>query len=168
MKEENLADKAAKSAEGPPKRRGAGRPFEVGKSGNPAGCRTGSRHRVSRLLDQMADGEAEAILRKLIEAAKGGDARAAETILRRIWPEPKGRLVSVSLDAVTTAGELSAALAKVLAHVAEGRLTPPEGQQIAVLIETQHKIIETAELAARIEAVEKTLAEQCSAEDGRR
>jgi hypothetical protein len=105
----------------------------------------------------MAEGEAEAVLRTLIDAAKNGDARAAETILRRVWPEPRGRTISVAFTPSASAGELSGSLAEIMVHVAEGRLTPVEAQQIASLIETQRKIIETAELAARLDEIEKRM-----------
>jgi hypothetical protein len=37
-----------------------GRPWPKGISGNPGGCRTGSRHRATILIEQLMAGDAEA------------------------------------------------------------------------------------------------------------
>ena len=47
------------------------------------------------MCDQLAEGEADGILRKTIAAAKKGDMRAAELVLARIWPVRKGRPVAL-------------------------------------------------------------------------
>jgi hypothetical protein len=39
-----------------PAKKQRGRPFPKGVSGNPSGCQTGSRRRVSLLLDSLAEG----------------------------------------------------------------------------------------------------------------
>jgi Family of unknown function (DUF5681) len=53
-----------------PKQRG--RPFPKGRSGNPRGRRKGARNAATRLVEQLLDGEAEALMRKLIEKTKHG------------------------------------------------------------------------------------------------
>ena len=58
----------AANAAGKQRRRGIGRPFRPGQSGNPAGKRPGTRHRVTLLAEQLLDGEAEAIVRKAVES----------------------------------------------------------------------------------------------------
>ena len=63
-----------------PERRGLFQPGGPGGPGRPQG----SRNAASLLLDKMAEGDGEATLKQVIEAAKGGDMRAAEIILARI------------------------------------------------------------------------------------
>ena len=57
--------------------------FEPGGPGGP-GRPQGSRNAASLLLDKLAEGDGEATLKQVIEAAKSGDMRAAEIILARI------------------------------------------------------------------------------------
>jgi len=52
------------------------------------------------------------------------------------------------------AGGIAAALGTVAAAVAGGDLSPEEGQAVAAVLETQRRAIETAELEARIAALE--------------
>ena len=39
-----------------------GRPWPKGVSGNPEGCRTGSRHKATIMLEQLMVGDAEAVV----------------------------------------------------------------------------------------------------------
>ena len=56
--------KTAKTA-----RRGRGRPFQRGQSGNPAGSPRGSSNRATRADELLLDGEATALTRKAVELA---------------------------------------------------------------------------------------------------
>ena len=125
--------------------------FAPGNPGRPRG----SRHQALRALDAIgAEGAAE-VMRAVVEAAKGGDMRAADILLRRLWPERKGRPVAVELPPLEGgAGGVAAALGAVAEAVAGGDLSPEEGQAVAAVLETQRRAIETAELEARIAALE--------------
>jgi uncharacterized protein DUF5681 len=50
--------------------------FEPGQSGNPAGRPRGARNKRTILLENLLDGEAEAIMRKATELAKTGEMAA--------------------------------------------------------------------------------------------
>jgi hypothetical protein len=50
-----------------------GRPFAKGRSGDPAGKPKGARHRVTRAVEALFDGEAEALTRKALEMALADD-----------------------------------------------------------------------------------------------
>jgi Family of unknown function (DUF5681) len=123
-------------------------------SGNPAGRPKGSRHQALVALDAIGAEGAEAVLRSVVEAATGGDMRAADILLRRLWPERKGRHVAVELPPLDGARGVAAALGAVAEAVAAGEVTPEEGQAVAAVLETQRRAIETAELEARIAALE--------------
>lgn len=135
-------------------RKKRGRPFEPGWKGGP-GRPAGSRNAATLLLDQMADGAANDVLKKMIEAAKGGDMRAAELILSRVWPVRKGRPVSLDLPAIKSAGDVVTALSTVAESVAAGALTPDEGQAVAAVLETKRRAIETVDHENRIKALEQ-------------
>ena len=55
--------------------------FLPGQSGNPAGKRPGTKNRATL----MAEGEAEALLRLVVEKALAGDGVAARFLLGRIY-----------------------------------------------------------------------------------
>jgi Family of unknown function (DUF5681) len=64
-------------------------PFEPGRSGNPAGKARGTRNKVTLAIEALLDGEAEALTRKAIEIAKGGDLAALRLCLDRLAPPRK-------------------------------------------------------------------------------
>jgi len=130
-----------------------GRPFEPGHPGGP-GRPAGSRNKASVLLDKMAEGDAKAVLEKQLELAKGGDQRAAELVLSRIWPARKGRAVTINLQPIEAATDVVTALGTVADAVAMGDLTPDEGASVAAIIEIKRKAIEIVELENRITALE--------------
>ncbi|HYY36241.1 MAG TPA: DUF5681 domain-containing protein, partial [Xanthobacteraceae bacterium] len=57
--------------------------FQKGRSGNPAGRPFGSRNKATVLMQNLLEGEAEAIGRKAIEMAKGGDMAAIRVCMDR-------------------------------------------------------------------------------------
>ncbi len=131
-----------------------GRPFEPGHPGGP-GRPAGSRNKATLLLDQLAEGDAQAVLEKQLDLAKGGDQRAAEIVLSRVWPVRKGRPVRLAIPPITTAADIVAALGAVANAMAAGEVTPDEAAAVASVLEVKRRSIETADLAARIEAIEK-------------
>ena len=131
--------------------------FERGQSGNPQGRPAGSRNKASILLDKMADDEAEAIQRLVIDAAKTGDLKAAELLLARIWPPRRGRSVRIELAPIHGAAGVSEAMAAVVDAMASGDITPDEAATITGILEIRRKVIETQELADRISRLERKM-----------
>src|SRR5580704_6937267 len=78
-----------------------GTPFKAGRSGNPAGKPKGSRNAATLAMEALLDGESEALTRKAIELAKGGDMAALRLCLDRILPPRKDRPVSFALPVIT-------------------------------------------------------------------
>ena len=128
--------------------------FIAGGPGGP-GRPKGSRHRAQAALDALGEAGAVEVLKAVLQAAKGGDLRAASILLDRVWPARKGRAVEVELPTVASAADLVPALAAVAAAMARGELTPEEARAVAGVLETQRKAIETAELEARVAALEQ-------------
>ena len=60
--------------------------FLKGQSGNPAGRPRGARNRSTVLLQNLLEGEAEAITRKVIDLAKSGDMTAIKLCMDRLAP----------------------------------------------------------------------------------
>jgi hypothetical protein len=132
-----------------------GKPFQKGNRANPSGRPTGSRNKATLLLDQLAEGGACGILRKIIVAAKKGNLRAAELVLSRIWPVRKGRPVSLDLPAIKSATDVVAAIGLVADAVGDGTITPDEGQALSAVLEVKRRAIETVDLEARVTELEK-------------
>ncbi len=131
-----------------------GRPWQKGQSGNPAGRPKGARNRTTRLAEALVSDEAEKIIRATIDAALQGEVSAQRALLDRLLPPLRDRPLTIDLPDLDGAGGITDAMARVLAAVASGDLTPSEGQAMAALIEAHRRAVETAELEARIAALE--------------
>lgn len=80
---------------------------------------------------------------------------AARIILDRLVPPRKGRPVPLGLPTVTTAGDLLAAQRVVIEGLATGDLTPEEASAVSSVLEGHRKMVETEELAARLQRLEE-------------
>lgn len=129
--------------------------FQPGNPGGP-GRKEGSRNAATLILDAMADGEAEAVLRQVLDAAKGGDPKACEIILSRVWPARKGRAVRLDLPAIKSAPDVLAALAAVVEATGRGDITTDEAAAVAGVLELKRRAIETVEIEARLARLEST------------
>ncbi len=131
--------------------RGPGRPFPKGKSANPAGRPRGTRNRITKLAESLLDTDAAEIVGVIVQAAKRGDLVACQALLKHILPPARERrLPTLQLPDTGTAQGLSEAAGTVVAAVGEGHITPGEGAALVGLLESRRRILETAELEARI------------------
>jgi hypothetical protein len=128
-----------------------GRPFGVGNGGRPKG----SRNRRSVLVEALMADDVEAITKVVITKAKKGDLTACRIVLDRIAPPRKGRPISVVIPAVTDAKSVLDVHAEIMRAVAAGELTPDEAEPICSMLTARVKLIETVEIAARLEALER-------------
>ena len=99
-----------------------GRPFEAGQSGNPKGRPKGSRNKTTLAAENLLEGEADAIMRKLVEKAKDGDSTALRLCLERMLPPRRDRSVSFELDEIKSPADAVRASSSVLAACADGIL----------------------------------------------
>ena len=133
-----------------------GRPFEPGQSGNPRGRPKGSRNGVTLLAETLLGGEAEAIMRKLIEKALDGDSSAMRLALERIMPPKRHRTTMIEFEGeIHTPADAARASGAVLSACARGDISSEEATQIMSAIATHVKLVESAELTARLAALEK-------------
>ena len=131
------------------------RPFKPGQSGNAKGKPPGARHAALLALDALGRDAGKDIMQAVVTAAKAGDMRAAD-ILRRLWPERKGRPVTLDLPAIAVPGDIVAALGVITDAVATGELSPDEGAAVVGILETQRRTVETVELERRLVALEQS------------
>lgn len=121
--------------------------------GNP-GKPKGARHRITRAVEELLDGEAEGLTRKAVEMALAGDTTALRLCMERICPARKDAPVKFALPRVESAADASKALSAVLAAVAAGDITPGEASGVASLIDSFRRVLEVEDLERRVSALE--------------
>lgn len=131
--------------------RNANGTFAKGNPGRPKGTRL----RVTRAVEDLMDGQAEAITQKAVDMALEGDATALRLCIERIAPARKDAPVQFDLPKMTSAEEAAEGTAAVLQAVAEGDLTPVEGATVMALVEQFRRVLEASEFEARIKALEE-------------
>ena len=125
--------------------------FQPGNAGKPRGA----RHRVTRAVEELLEGEHEALTRKAIEKALEGDMTALRLCLDRIAPARKDSPVSMVLPSIKTASDAAEASAALLDAVVAGEVTPDEAARVMVLLTAHKTIVETGDLESRIAALEQ-------------
>lgn len=132
---------------------------ETGKfaPGNP-GRPQGAKHKVTKAVEELLQGEADGLTRKAIELALDGDTTALRLCLERIAPPRKDAPVAFDLPKMENASEAASAAAAIVGAVAEGNLTPLEGASVMGLVENYRRVLETTELEQRLTALEERAA----------
>lgn len=128
--------------------------FKPEQSGNPAGKAKGTRHKMTRAIEQLLEGEAEEITRKSIEMAKAGDGPALRMCLERLAPPRKDSPISFDLPTIKSISDAVDASSALPAAVAGGDVTPDEGTRIMSLLTAHKVLVETGEFERRLEALE--------------
>ncbi len=128
--------------------------FQKGQSGNPAGKPKGLRSRRIQMLQDLVDGQSEALVTSAINRAIAGDGVALRLCVERIFPARKDAPISVEIPTLTDIQSVAAASRSVVEQVAAGDLSPVEGTAMVDLLAKHKTILEASELEARIEALE--------------
>jgi hypothetical protein len=129
--------------------------FQPGQSGNPAGKPRGARHKTTLLAEKLMQDDADGVVKRVIEAAKGGDMTAARIVLDRIAPARRDSPVTIALPKIESAADAAKAMAAILAAVASGAVTPSEADQVAKIVAAFVSTLESSEFEARLRALEK-------------
>lgn len=124
--------------------------FSHGNSGKPKGA----RHKVTRAIEELLEGQSETITQKAVDLALDGDTTALRLCLERIAPPRKDAPVFFDLSPMESASDAVEAAQKVLQAVSGGEITPLEGAAVMGLIEQYRRTLETSELETRITALE--------------
>jgi hypothetical protein len=145
----SVKDSPRKSATSP-----RGRPFQPGNPGKAKG----TRHKITRAIQELLDGEGEAITRKAIDLAKGGDLVAIRLVLERLCPPVKSRTIEIDLPKVERPEDVLLAIDAVVQAAAGGDLSIEEAGAFVGLLEMKRRAFETLDLERRIAAIEATAA----------
>lgn len=127
-----------------------GRPFQPGNPGK----QKGTRHRITRAMQELLDGESEALTRKAVELALAGDPVALRLCLDRLLPVLRERPVSVALPPLVSSKDAVAASAALIEAVARGEIAPGEARELGRLLELHLRSIEVHELETRLATLE--------------
>jgi len=131
--------------------------FKAGQSGNPQGRPKGALNKATMAAQKLLDGEAQTITQKAVDLAKEGNPVALRLCLERIVPPRKDRPVNLQLPKMAGGGDIPAVLIAILGAVADGKITPQEGQAVAGMIEAYRKGAELSEIEARLKALEEKI-----------
>lgn len=132
-----------------------GRPFERGKSGNPNGRPKGHRNKATMAIEELLDGEAQALTRKAIDKALEGDMVALRMCLDRLLPSRRDRPVTFELPKVKSVDDARHACSAILKACAAGVLSPGEAAEMMDLISAFVQVVEMSETEARLAALER-------------
>lgn len=132
----------------------------AGGPGNPQLQQLAEYKRVVR--EAVTPSQLIAVLRKLLEKAKKGDAFAAKILLDRtlgkVTAAPAGtEMAAVELPTMANTADVVAASNCILQALGEGRLTPDAAAKYGVIVELTRRSLETYDLAARLAVLEKEL-----------
>lgn len=132
-------------------RKPRGRPFEPGNPGRPPG----SKNKITQMVEQLAEGQAEQLVQKVLDLAQAGDVSCLRMMLDRLWPPRKGQPVNVVMPPINTSQDVLPAIASIWTAIREGRLTPDEASALSIVIDRSIQAIELHDIAKRIAALEQ-------------
>ena len=101
-----------------PPRKGRGRPFQPGNRGRPPG----SKNKTTRIVEQLAEGQAEQLVQKVMELALAGDVSCLRMMLDRLCPPRKGQPVNIVMPPINTSQDVLPAIASIWTAICDGRL----------------------------------------------
>ena len=128
-----------------------GRPFKSGNPGRPPG----SKNKITQMVEQLVEGQAEQLVQKVLELAEAGDVSCLRMIRDRLWPPRKGQPVNVVMPPIKTSQDVIPAIASIWTAIREGRLTPDEASALSIVIDRSIQAIELHDITKRIAALEE-------------
>ena len=129
--------------------------FTKGQSGNPQGRPKGSG--ISAKLRQAIEGEAEAIIKAMIEQAKAGDMQAAKALLDRVLPALKPESQTIDLPELVAADTMANKAKAAIDAAGAGTVSPSAAADLVAAIAGLARVVEVTELQQRLEAIERTI-----------
>jgi len=133
------------------------------KSGNTygKGRPVGSKNSVTVAAENLIQGESEALSRKLIELALAGNVACLKTAIERIVPVCKSKpIILPDMPRIESIADASKLTGYVIDSVADGKISPVEGEILSRSCERHLKALEVRDLEQRLVELEKRLMEK--------
>jgi hypothetical protein len=108
-------------------------------------------------VEKLLEADAETIVKKAIELAKGGDTALIRLCLSRLSPPRKDRHIPFVLPPMNSPISTVTAVAAITDAVAAGKLTPGEAAHLSQLVANYAKALEVVVLEERICRLEESL-----------
>ena len=132
--------------------------WRPGQSGNPQGCKTGSRHRITKAAEIIFEEQSTAISERAVAMALDGHAGMIKMILERIVPVKKSVPIRLpDLPQVNNVSDASRLTGYILKSVADGRLSPVDGEIISRSAERHLRALQVGDLEQRLAELEQQL-----------
>jgi hypothetical protein len=130
--------------------------FKPGQCGNPAGRPPGTRNKATENAELLLEGEAEALTRKAVELALGGDPVALRLCLDRLIPPRRGRKVQLAnVQPVHGTADLGPTMAAITTAATTGEITPGEAAELARVVEIYARAVEVTDFDRRSRQLEQ-------------
>lgn len=134
-------------------RRDAKGRFGPGNAGRPKGA----RNKTTQMLEAMLQGEAETLLRAMVDRAKAGDINALKYCLDRLVQTRADDPVHFDIPEIITLTDAHKAGSSVLKAVSAGQLTPREAERVMGLVETVRRVTEDVVFETRLSKLEEAV-----------
>lgn len=135
--------------------------FKPGKSGNPAGSKTGSRNKVTVAAENLFQKESNAIARCAVEMALNGNPGMIKLILERVVPIKKSSPIKIpGLPVVATSGNASQLTSFILSAVSSGTISPLDGEIVSRIAEKHLHALHVSDLESRLKKLEEKIDQQ--------
>jgi hypothetical protein len=140
-------------------------PFKKGQSGNPNGKPKGALNRTTLIAQNMLEGQAEALVEKMIQLALHGDLTCLRVCIERLVPPKREEPIDIDLPEIGVTADIPKLFSALTAKLREGRTTPTEARALIDLAEAARRLFEAAEFEKRISALEEEVKSR-SLQDG--
>jgi hypothetical protein len=137
-------------------------PFQKGESGNPNGRPKGALNKTTTMARSLLEGEAEALIKKVVQLALEGDLTCLRICFERLVPATRDIPAMIDLPDIAGVADMPKLFAAISARLREG-ITNPQAATFIHFVEAFQKSLETVELEVRVSALE----EQAEAERGK-
>ena len=128
--------------------------FKPGQSGNPAGKKPGTRHKVSLLAEKLMSDDVEKVTKSVIDAAVAGDMAACRLILDRIVPARKDATISINLPEINTIEDAATAMGVIVKAAASAEIGLSEADALTKLVQGMSYALQLTDVVRRLEALE--------------